>query len=79
MKSSSLTMVFVVHAGELEIKSAVLAASLRKCFGFSIDIIAACPSGKADWGVPSDASQRLYERLGIPLCLWIVLSGQSIQ
>lgn len=48
MKSSSLTMVFVVHAGELEIKSAVLAASLRKCFGFSMDIIAACPSGKAD-------------------------------
>lgn len=67
MKSSSLTMVFVVHAGELEIKSAVLAASLRKRFGFSMDIIAACPSGKADWGVPSDASRRLYERLGIPL------------
>ncbi|KAJ08946.1 hypothetical protein M003_18395 [Pseudomonas aeruginosa IGB83] len=60
-------MVFVVHAGELEIKSAVLAASLRKRFGFSMDIIAACPSGKADWGVPSDASRRLYERLGIPL------------
>lgn len=67
MMSSSLTMVFVVHAGELEIKSAVLAASLRKRFGFSMDIIAACPSGKADWGVPSDASRRLYERLGIPL------------
>lgn len=79
MKSSSLTMVFVVHAGELEIKSAVLAASLRKRFGFSMDIIAACPSGKADWGVPSDASRRLYERLGIPLLPMIVLSGQRIQ
>lgn len=79
MKSSSLTMVFVVHAGELEIKSAVLAASLRKRFGFSMDIIAACPSGKADWVCQAMHPGAYMSVWAFLFCLWIVLSGQSIQ
>ncbi|MND25621.1 hypothetical protein D3C80_160560 [compost metagenome] len=70
MKPSShqpLTMVFVVHAGELEVKSAVLAASLRKRFGASANILAALPSPDSAWGGLSDASRRLYRRLSIPL------------
>ncbi|MDH4580942.1 sulfotransferase [Pseudomonas sp. BN415] len=64
---TAVTLVFVVHGGELEVKAAILAASLRKVFGFSITILAALPVSSSSWGNLSDASRRLYRRLSIPL------------
>ncbi|MBO3274586.1 sulfotransferase family protein [Pseudomonas schmalbachii] len=60
-----LTVVFVVHGGELELKSAILAASLRARLGPDIRIIAAVARPISDWGDISHASVRLYQRLGV--------------
>ncbi|MCY1213841.1 Sulfotransferase family protein [compost metagenome] len=70
MKSSSvspITFVFVAHGGELEVKAAILACSLRRAFGYSISIIAAQPVSDHPRDRLSDASLRLFRSLSIPL------------
>jgi hypothetical protein len=64
---SPITFVFVAHGGELEVKAAILACSLRKAFGNAISIIVAHPASDHPWERVSDASRRLFQSLSIPL------------
>nr|WP_256586833.1 sulfotransferase [Pseudomonas sp. A46] len=62
---SSLTIVFVADGGALEGKAAVLASSLRRAFGATVNIIAAQPEPVSSLGELGPESIRLYDRLSI--------------
>lgn len=62
-----VTIVFVVHGGELEIKAALLACSLRYRLGDEVEIIAALATPESVWGSISDHSRTLYRKLNIAL------------
>lgn len=55
--------VFVCQAGELEVKSLLLAASLRRHLRCDYELVAAIPRPEAIWGTPSAATLALLHRL----------------
>jgi hypothetical protein len=57
--------VFVCQAGELEIKAVLLAASLRRQLGASVELIAALPEPERVWGRPSAATLSMLARLNL--------------
>lgn len=62
-----VTLVFVIHGGALEAKSAILAASLRARLGFDrrLRIIAAVAKPNHLWGALSPSTEQLLARLEI--------------
>lgn len=59
-----VTIAFVIHGGELEVKSALLAASLKqKCHG-DIRRCAIVMQPEKRWGAISDAARAILERTG---------------
>ncbi|WEJ70759.1 sulfotransferase [Pseudomonas sp. PSE14] len=66
-KQGAVTLVFVIHGGPLEAKSAVLAASLRARLGFDhrLRIIAAVVMPDHLWGALSPSTEQLLRRLEI--------------
>ncbi|MCP1647404.1 sulfotransferase [Pseudomonas nitroreducens] len=65
--SDDISVIFVVHGGELETKAALLAASLRARMGGRIRIVAALATPADIWGEISKSTYRLYERLDVEL------------
>ncbi len=61
----SLAVVFVVQAGEWELKGLLLAASLRRHLGPPHELIAAVPGPAATWGQLAPESKSLLDRLGV--------------
>ncbi len=55
--------VFVCQAGELEIQSMLLAASLRQQFGYTPECIAAIPQPESRWGTLSPDTLSLIQTL----------------
>ncbi len=56
--------VFVCQQGELETKSMLLAASLRRFLRCEHELVAALPQPEAHWGKPAAATLDLLESLG---------------
>lgn len=61
------TIVFVTHAGALEAKSAILAASLRARLDSRIRIIAAIATPSELWGRLMPSTKSLFQQLGIEM------------
>ncbi|HSN01237.1 MAG TPA: hypothetical protein VLS52_09545 [Rudaea sp.] len=61
----AFAFVFVCHGGELEIKSLLLAASLREIFGDAPQLIAAVPQPASVWRAPSSAALEMLRRLRV--------------
>lgn len=59
------TLVFICQRGDLEAKSALLAASLRRWMTGDVDLVACMPEPEAVWGRPSAAVLKLFRTLGI--------------
>lgn len=60
-------IVFVCQSGELEIKAALLAVSLREVLGTASQLIAAIPEPTALWGGLSALTYQLLAELGVDL------------
>jgi SAM-dependent methyltransferase len=63
--ASAFAFVFVCHGGELEIKSLLLAASLRATLGDAPELIAAVPRPASVWREPSSAALEMLRRLRV--------------
>lgn len=59
------TLVFVCQRGDLEAKSALLAASLRRHLTGNVELVACLPSPETTWGRPSVTTLELFDTLGI--------------
>lgn len=59
--------IFVCQAGELEVKAALLAASLRKQLGDSKRIICIFPAPVSDFGSPSKLVRDTLDSLGVEI------------
>lgn len=57
--------VFVCQAGELEVKAALLAASLRRHLPASTPLVACVPQPTTDWGAPTAETARLLASLDV--------------
>lgn len=62
----SLQIVFVIQAGELELKALLLASSLRQELGEAVRLVAACPQ-HADWGELDAATRAVLRELNVEL------------
>jgi hypothetical protein len=60
-----MRFVFVAQSGVLEIKAAILAASLRAVYGEDAELIAALPEPESDWGQCSARTLAFLMRLGV--------------
>lgn len=60
--------VFVCQSGEIEVKSALLAASLRVELGDSPSLIAAVPVPADRWGQTDPKVTRLFDQMGVERC-----------
>lgn len=58
---------FVCQAGELELKSLLLAASLREHLGNEVELVAAIPIPDSIWGSPQDSTLNLLTDIGVRL------------
>lgn len=65
IEAPAFAFVFVCHGGELEIKSLLLAASLRSTLGDAPELIAAVPQPASVWRAPSPAALAMLRRLRI--------------
>lgn len=65
IEAPAFAFVFVCHGGELEIKSLLLAASLRATLGDAPELIAAVPGPASVWRAPSPAAQEMLRRLRV--------------
>ncbi|HTI96998.1 MAG TPA: hypothetical protein VL425_10885 [Rudaea sp.] len=65
IEAPAFAFVFVCHGGELEIKSLLLAASLRETFGDAPELIAAVPQPASIWREPSPAALEMLRRLRV--------------
>jgi hypothetical protein len=61
----SYAFVFVCQKGELEGMALLLAASLRRFLRCSYELIAALPKPIEKWGMPSDTTLALLNRMGV--------------
>jgi hypothetical protein len=59
--------VFVCQAGELEVKSALLAASLRRHLPMSTPLVACVPQPTTDWGTPTVETARFLASLDVAI------------
>ena len=62
----NLQIVFVIQAGELELKALLLASSLRQKLGQDVRLVAACPQ-HADWGDLDEATSSVLRELKVEL------------
>lgn len=67
IEAPAFAFVFVCHGGELQIKSLLLAASLRATLGDAPQLIAAVPQPASLWGAPSSAAQEMFRRLRVDM------------
>jgi SAM-dependent methyltransferase len=63
----AFAFVFVCHGGELEIKSLLLAASLRETLGDAPELVAAVPQPASIWREPSPEAREMLRRLRVDL------------
>lgn len=63
---ASLQIIFVIQAGELELKALLLGFSLRRRLGPQVRLVAACPQ-HANWGELQDDTLKLLRQLDIEL------------
>src|SRR4051812_27588849 len=61
----SYAFVFVCQAGELETKSLLLAASLKRHLRCDHELIAAVPTPAERWGTPSVETKQLLKEFGV--------------
>lgn len=61
------SFIFVCQQGELEIKSMLLAASLKQKLKCEYQLIAAIPTPKRLWGKPGKSTINFLEKLGVTL------------
>jgi hypothetical protein len=61
----SFAFVFVCQAGELEVKAALLAASLKRYLLCPCELVAAVPGPAGIWGSPSGATVEFLAGLGV--------------
>jgi len=66
-KPSSTCFVFVCQQGELEIKSMLLAASLKRYLRGKFECVAAIPQADSRWGIISEETRALMQTLGVRL------------
>jgi hypothetical protein len=66
-KPSSTCFVFVCQQGELEIKSMLLAASLKRYLQGEFECVAAIPQPDTRWGIISKETRALMQTLGVRL------------
>lgn len=59
------TVAFVCQRGDIELKAALLAASLRLHARGACDLVACIPEPRRTWGVPSKATLRCLDALGV--------------
>lgn len=59
------SFVFICQQGELEIKSILLAASLKRFLRCDHELVAALPQPESRWGKPADATLHLLASLGV--------------
>jgi len=59
------TLVFICQRGELELKSTLLAASLRRHVAGDVELVACLPEPEATWGRPSPTVLGLFASLGV--------------
>jgi hypothetical protein len=59
------SFVFVCQAGELEIKSMLLATSLQRFLRCNYELVAAIPQPTSQWGQISASTQALMQTLGV--------------
>jgi hypothetical protein len=64
-RARSFSIRFVCQQGDLEIKSLLLAISLRKFVKFPHELIACIPGPESVWGSPGAATLDLFKRLGV--------------
>lgn len=69
-----MNIVFVCQKGELELKSLLLAWSLRKTHGMNVHLIAACPD-YSDWGHISTITQQALKNLSVDIQTFIPAFG----
>lgn len=62
---SGITYVFVLHGGEIEVKAALLAASLHHNLAGRYELIGAVPGPVERWGGISRQTARLLARFGV--------------
>ncbi|HPJ97822.1 MAG TPA: sulfotransferase, partial [Syntrophales bacterium] len=60
----SYCFVFICQQGDLEIKSMLLAASLKQYLNCSSDLVAAVPQPEEKWGSPAPSTIKQLEELG---------------
>ncbi|HXD84669.1 MAG TPA: hypothetical protein VN599_09590 [Rudaea sp.] len=65
IEAPAFAFVFVCHGGELQIKSLLLAASLRATLGDAPELIAAVPQPASVWGAPSSSALEMFRRLRV--------------
>lgn len=65
VKAMKYSFVFICQQGELEIKSLLLAASLKRFLRCDYELVAALPQPEALWGQPSATALDLLETLGV--------------
>jgi hypothetical protein len=61
------SFVFVVQEGSLEVKSMLLAASLKRQLRCSYELVAAIPEPRERWGRPADSTLAFLKHLGVRL------------
>jgi hypothetical protein len=61
----SYCFVFICQQGELEVKSLLLAASLRRHLRCDHELVAAIPHPESTWGAPAPDTLALLQRLGV--------------
>ncbi len=64
-ESMKYCFVFICQQGELEIKSMLLAASLKENLKCNFELVAAIPQPESRWGKISVTSEKLIQQLGI--------------
>jgi len=57
--------VFICQQGELEIKSMLLAASLKENLQCDYELVSAIPQPESRWGKISENAEKLIDQLGI--------------
>lgn len=64
-KAMKYSFVFICQQGELEIKSLLLAASLKRFLRCDHELVAALPQPESRWGKPADATLHLLASLEV--------------
>ncbi len=63
----SYAFLFICQQGELEVKSLLLAASLKRFLRCEHELIAAIPTPAEQWGAPGELTRKLLQEMGVRL------------